>query len=194
LPNRARLHRVEVHVDRLLFALEVEGQRGVDLFQVDADHLRQHAHIDHVADQVAEIGRDVRVAAHDLLDRHRVDGDVRAGDGLLDIVGVEECPAGRPRPGPARTNRGSWRSRSPGLPPGDETILVDADGVPGGQALNVGGEQVLARDRDAHLEDGAQDGVVGGGTAGAVLGANVIEKSFTTLFMELLVRFSSLGR
>ena len=55
---------------------------------------------------------------------------------------------------------------------GQETILIGADRIPGGQALNIGGEEVFARNRDAHLEDRAQDGVVGGRTAGAVLRAN----------------------
>ena len=96
-PFRTRLDRIEVHVNRFLFALEMESQRGVDLFQIDADHLRQHANVDHVADQVAEVTGDVRVAAHDLLDRHGVDGDIGARDGLLDIVSVEKGPARRDR-------------------------------------------------------------------------------------------------
>ena len=55
---------------------------------------------------------------------------------------------------------------------GDVAVLADADGVPGGQALDVGGEQVLAAHRDAHLEHRAQQGVVGGLAAGAVLGGD----------------------
>ena len=41
-------------------------------------------------------------------------------------------------------------------------VLAGADRIPGGQSLNIGREEVLARDGDAHLEDRAQDGVVGG--------------------------------
>ena len=79
-PFGAGLDRVEVHVDGLLLALEVEVQRGLDLVEVDADHLRQDADVDHVADQVAEVRGHVGIVADQLLDRHGVDRDVGAGD------------------------------------------------------------------------------------------------------------------
>jgi hypothetical protein len=39
--------------------------------------------------------------------------------------------------------------------PGGKTIFVDPDGIPGRQSLNVGWEQVLPGNRDAHLEQRA---------------------------------------
>jgi hypothetical protein len=47
-------------------------------------------------------------------------------------------------------------------------VLVDPDLVPGRQPLDVRREHVLARDRDAHPEDGLHDQAVGRGRAGAV--------------------------
>jgi hypothetical protein len=38
--------------------------------------------------------------------------------------------------------------------------------------LNIGREKVLTRNGNAHLEDGTQECIVGGRTAGAVLGAD----------------------
>ena len=50
----------------------------------------------------------------------------------------------------------------------DVAVLGDADLVPGGQALDVRREVVLAHDRDAHAEDGLHEQGVGAGRAGAV--------------------------
>ena len=65
--------------------------------KINADHMRQHAHINHIADQIAKIGRDGRVAAHELFDWHGIDGDIGTRDRLLDIVSVEKCSARRNR-------------------------------------------------------------------------------------------------
>ena len=45
---------------------------------------------------------------------------------------------------------------------GDVPVLVGPDGEPRRETGDVGREEVLARHRDAHLEDGAEQGVVGG--------------------------------
>jgi hypothetical protein len=58
----------------------------------------------------------------------------------------------------------------------DKSILIGANGIPGWQTLNVGREEVLAGDWNSHLEDGAQDGIVGCGTAGTVHCANCYGK------------------
>jgi len=57
-----------------------------------------------------------------------------------------------------------------GVAAGDVAVFADADVVPGGQAGDVGGEDVFAVDGDAHFEEGAQQGEVGGLAACAVDG------------------------
>src|SRR5207244_5116422 len=51
---------------------------------------------------------------------------------------------------------------------GDEAVLRGADREPGGQALNVGGKEILSGDGDAHLEDRPHQDVVRGLAARSV--------------------------
>ncbi len=154
---------VQIHVNGFLFALEVKAQRGADLFHINADHLRQHAYINHVANQITKIRRNIRVFLDGLFDRHGIHSNISAGDGLLDIVSVEKGSARRDRCKVARERVGVDRDddvlflASPKI-----SVFAGADRIPGGQTLNIGREEVFARDGDAHLEDRAQDGVVGG--------------------------------
>jgi hypothetical protein len=100
-------------------------------------------------------------AADDLFHRHRVNGDVGAGDGQLDVVGVVKRTSGRDRCQVARERIGIHRDDDlVRLPPGGVSILAGAYRVPGGQALDVRGKKVLARNRDAHLKDRSQNGRV----------------------------------
>ena len=144
----------------------MEGQRGEDHVHVQADHLREDTYVNHVANEVAEIRWNIWVVAHDSLDRHGIDGNIRAGDGLLDIVSVEKCSARCNRCQVTRERVWVYSNDDvASFVVGDESVLVGADDVPGRQTLNVRGKKILARNGNAHLEDGAQDGVVGGGTA-----------------------------
>src|SRR6185312_11030777 len=56
---------------------------------------------------------------------------------------------------------------------GDVAALAGADGVPGGQAGDVGGEEVLAGDGDTHLEQGMQKDQIGRLAAAAVNGGDL---------------------
>ena len=47
-------------------------------------------------------------------------------------------------------------------------VLIDADLVPGGQALNVRREKILAGNRNAHAEDRLHEQSVGAGRSGSV--------------------------
>ena len=172
-PLRASFEGVEVHVNGFLLTLEMKGERGEDLIHIHADHFSKYAHIDHVAHEVTVIRRHIRVVLHDGLDRHRVDGYVSSGDGLANIVRVEKCPTRCNRCQVPNERVGVHRDHNViGILSRNKSILVDSNGVPGRQALDVGREKVLARNRDAHLENRTQDGVVGRGAAGAVLCAN----------------------
>ena len=55
----------------------------------------------------------------------------------------------------------------------DVAVLAGADGEPGGQPGDVRREHVLARNRNAHLKDGAHQDGVGGLAAGAVDGCDL---------------------
>src|SRR5262249_59822188 len=55
-----------------------------------------------------------------------------------------------------------------GVAPADKSVLADTDLEPCRQPLDVRGEDVLAADGDAHLEERADKAVVGGLAARAV--------------------------
>src|SRR5258706_5641683 len=116
-----------------------------------------------MANQIAEIGRLIRIFLDDFLDWHGVNGDVGSRNGLLDIVSIEEgstrrnrCQVPYERIGVNSDNNILFIASS------QVTVFAGTNCVPSGQALNVGREKVLARDGDAHLENYAQDSVVGG--------------------------------
>src|SRR3989442_1444780 len=76
-------------------------------------------------------------------------------------------------------------SREYFIPSCTALTLVSAalgDREPGGEAGDVGGEEVLARDRDAHLEDGAHQDAIGRLASRAVdggdLDAEVVDDRF----------------
>ena len=47
-------------------------------------------------------------------------------------------------------------------------VFIDANLVPGGQALNIRGEKILAGDRNAHAENRLHQQAVGAGGSGAI--------------------------
>ena len=75
---RRALDGVQVHINGLLLALEVEIQSPVNLIKVNAKHGRQYADINHIADQVVEVRRNVWIISHDLFDGHWIGGNVAA--------------------------------------------------------------------------------------------------------------------
>jgi hypothetical protein len=155
--------------------MKVQGR--IDLIQVDPKDLSDHADVDHVADQIPEVGGNARVAAHKLFYRHRIGCNVGACDRLLDVVRIEESAAGQHRSEVAGKRSGIDRNDDLLLiAPRQVAILAHSDGVPGGQALDIGGEEVLPGNGNAHLEQSAQDGGVGGLAARAINGTNGYRK------------------
>ena len=58
------------------------------------------------------------------------------------------------------------------FPPCQESFAGHPDGIPGRQSLDVGGEDVLAGNRDAHVEQGMHQDQIAGLAAGTVGGSN----------------------
>ena len=73
----AGLERAHVQVGRLHLLAELLARRLLHLAHVDAEQLREHAVVDHVLDQAAQLGVGAD-AGDDLVERHRVEGEVVA--------------------------------------------------------------------------------------------------------------------
>ena len=170
----ARLDRAPVQIGGLgLARAELLEQRLANLVHLDAEQVRQHAVVDHVAHQLAQprLGAD---RAHQLVERDRVEVQVGAQGVELQRLVVDHGGAGVELPdvllGRLRVH---GDQEVDFLLAADVAVLAGADGEPGGQAGDVRREQVLARDRDAHLEQGAHQNGVGRLASGAVDGGHL---------------------
>ncbi len=133
----------------------------------------KHAVVDHVLDQAAQLGVLADVGDK-LIERHRVEDDVLAQFAQLQRLVVEDGSAGVEGEDVLAGGLGIHRDQEVDLLlPGNVAVLVGPDRVPGRQAGDVGGEQVLAGDGDPHLEDGAQQDEIGGLAAGPVDGGDL---------------------
>ncbi|MNS81766.1 hypothetical protein D3C72_1154880 [compost metagenome] len=172
-PGQAGLGGFEVDLDGLGLALEDLLHGLFDLGHVEVQQMGQDAHVDDVGDQLAQLGVRAR-RGDDLAEGHAADRDVGARGVELEI-GVEHD-------GGACSDLGHVLEGRLGvhhdhhvdfLGAGDPAVFVGADGEPGGQAGDVGREEVLAAHRHAHLEDGAHEDFVGGLRARAVDGRDL---------------------
>jgi len=163
-----RLHHIHVELDRLLLAAQEETDGLPDVAERDAQDGGYRADIDHVLDVVAQARRHIHILKQ-ILDRHRIVDQIIAAKLNAPVVRVEHHPA-RHHPGDILGHgshiHGDQDCRA--LLPAEIAILAHPDPVPGGQPLDVGGKQVLAADRNAHLEQGAQQHAVGCLAAGTV--------------------------
>ena len=167
-PFARQLHDVEVQIDRFAFAAEVETQRRFDLAHLDIEQAHEDADVDHVGDVGPQLGIGAGLA-RELVDGHGIVRDVVALDGERLVDRVQADAARFQFLDVLGDRRFVHRHQNFGaLAAGQVAVFADADGEPRGQALNVGGEQVLAAGRDAHLVNGADQRVVGGLAAGAV--------------------------
>ena len=169
----AGLERAHVELDRLLLLAQLLAERLLHLPHVDREQLREHAVVNHVAHEAAElrVGGD---GGDELVEGNGIEDDVAAQLVELQRLVVDRRRAGRQREhvflGRFRVHR---HEEVDFLLAADVALGARADGVPGGQARDVRREHVLARHRHAHLEDRAQQHHVGGLAARSVDGGDL---------------------
>src|SRR5262249_3124008 len=169
----AGLQRPHVEVGRLRLLAELLPERLFHLPHVDAEEVREHAVVDHVLDEAAELGVGAD-RGDDLVERHRIEREVGA-----QLVELERLVVEHRAPRPEQEHvflRGFriHRDEEVDLPLSrDEAVLVRPDRVPRGQARDVRRKHVLARYRNPHLEDGAQEHEIRRLAAGPVDGGDL---------------------
>ena len=165
---------------------EVRVEQRALLGELLADHLAKDIHVDvEQSDEGARVGdvahqRPLAIAGKRVdakaAKRHAEDRDVLAGKRLVERPGrIVEEPAAAPNGGHVLRVCGRIQGdneidvgRARGM-----AVLADADLVPRRQALDVRGEDVLARDRNPHAENGLHEQPIGAGGAGAVYGSDL---------------------
>ncbi len=159
-----------VQVGGFLLFRELLAQGAFHGLHVHGEQLGGDADVDHVLDQLAQLGFRTD-GGGDLVEGHRIAGDVVA---ILLQVGrllIDGHGAGAQREDIFARGFGIHGDEDVDFfVAGDVAIFAGADGVPGGQAGDVGGEEVFATDRHAHGEDAAQQDAVRGLGAGTVDG------------------------
>ena len=161
-PVVGRHDHAPVQLDGLGLAAEVPGQRGLDLVHLDFEQIGHDAHIDHVGDVLLQVVGQVG-CLHQLLHRHGVVLHILpvVGDGQRIIV---ENDAALDHALHVLGHGGAVHADHDldPLAPGMEAFLAQADVEPGGQALDIAGEEVFAGDGDAHLVQRADQHAVAG--------------------------------
>ena len=115
-----------------------------------------------------------QTAARDLVVGHGVEGQIGAQFVQLQRLVVEHGGAGGERHHVFPRGLGIHRHQEIDfLLARDVALLAGANGVPGRQSGDVRREHVLAGDRNAHLEDGAQQNGVGALRSRAVYGCDL---------------------
>ncbi len=149
-------HRVQVQVSSLLLLLELLADGLFHFLHVQSKQLGGHPHIDHVLDQLAQLGFRTN-RRHQLVIGNGIEGQVVAE--LVELQRIIEEHRGA---GSQRQNifpRRLWIHSDEKVDlffAGDVAALVGADGIPRRQSGNIGRKKVLAGNRNAHLEDGTQ--------------------------------------
>ncbi len=154
---------------RLLGGVLLVEQSGDDV-HVDVEQRAQRPGVGDVLHEHA-FARLAEVVVAELRERDADEVDVVADQGRIERPGgvVQEIAALAHFANVARVGLRVHRDhqvvieRARGV-----AVFVDADLVPGGQALDVGREQVFAGDGNAHAEDGLHDEAVGAGRSGSV--------------------------
>ena len=164
------LDRLVVRFSKGGLALELLVEDLDDHIHVDGKKRHQDADVDDVLHQDALARLDERLGAHPG-QGHAEESDVVAVQRLVERPGrvVKNVSARDDFADVARVGLGVHRhhqveiGRTCGV-----AVLVDADFVPGGQALDVRRKQVLARNGNPHAKDGLHDEAVGARGAGTV--------------------------
>ena len=164
-----------LHVGRhqLLLALELVGDRALEDVQVHVEQGGERAHVDHVLEQLA-LARVLPLGGAHLGDRQAEDGDVLARPQARQRRIVEQ-PAARHDLGQVLLEglRVHGDHQVDAVAPGEIAGLRHPHLVPGRQALDVGGKDVLRADGNAHAEQRLGENAVGARRARAVDGGEL---------------------
>ena len=167
------LDRGQVQVGRFHLLRKLLADGLLDFGHVDFEQLGHDAHVNHVLDQLAQLGlgadgRDQFVVGNG------VENQVGAQAVELQRLVVQHGCAGGQRHHVFLRGLGIHRDHEIDFfLARDVAVFVGANGVPGGQTGDVRGKQVLAGDRNSHLKNAAQQNGVGTLRAGAVDGRDL---------------------
>ena len=169
----AGLQRALVQRDGFRLLAELLAERLLHHGHVDAEQLRQHAVVNHVAHEAAKLGVGAD-GGDELVERNRIEREIRAQRVQLERLVVDDRGARVER---QHVLFGRFRIHGHEeidflLSP-DVAALARADGVPGRQPRDVRREHVLARNRYAHQQDGAKEDEIGGLAARSVDGRDL---------------------
>ena len=152
----ARLSRVEVEVGRFLLGRELLAQGLLDFSHIEREELGKDADINHVLDELAKLrfGTD---GGDELVVRHGIKREVGAEFAQIERLVIEDGGAGREGQNVLLSGLRVHSDKEVDfLLAGNEAVPAGANGVPGGETSDVRGKEVLARDWNAHLENGAK--------------------------------------
>ena len=154
--GEACIESFPVEGDDLGLAAELSPERGLHLVEVHPEQTRQHPVVQHVAHAAPQLD----VARHlpeERVERDRVEHEIVAQRREIERLVVDDHRSRRQAehvlPGGLRIHRDEDVDL---LLAGDVSLPVGPDGEPGGQTGDVGRKQVLPRNGDTHLKDGAQ--------------------------------------
>ena len=169
-PVAAEMQRVLIGVEQLFLALVLFGDQLFDLADIHVEQRRQRAEIDDVLEQLA-LARLGIFAIGDGGERHADDGDVVAEFRRRERLGriVHQITAGLDAGDVLVPGLRVHRHHQIGAAAGAEMAgFRNPHLVPGRQALDVGGENIARRDRDAHAQHRAGEHFVGARRSRAV--------------------------
>src|SRR5215469_4010792 len=163
-----RLDGAKVEVEDLLLLGELLLHALLDHIKVDAEELRHHAHVDHVPDQLAQLGLGADRRG-DLVEGNRIAHHIAAVLLQVQVLFVDCHAAGGKS---ENVVFGGFRvqcHQDLGIArAGYVTIFAGANRVPGGKSGDVRREKVFTADGYAHSEDAFQQNAIGGLRAGPV--------------------------
>ena len=150
------MHGREVQVGGLHLLGKLLTDGLLHFRHVKFQKLRHYAHVNHVLDQLAQLGfrADRR---HQFVIRDRVEDQIGAKSAKVQGFVVQHRRARGQRHHVFLGGLGVHRHHKVDfLLARDIAVFVGADGVPGGQTGDIRGKQVLAGDGNSHLKDAAQ--------------------------------------
>ena len=172
-----------IQVGGFYFPGKLLAQRRFHLLHLDAENLRDHAHINHVLDQLAQLGLGTH-GSNDLVVRNGVEDQVRAQRIELQRLVVNDRSPRRQRHHVFLRRLRIHRHQHVNLFfAGDVAMLAATDGVPGWEPRDIRRKKVLSGNGNSHAKQAAKkNGVRRLRTRpvdGGYLNAEVIDDSIT---------------